>query len=71
MLSWCDQISEKRSSKENDQIAELSEDSLTESFPAPSFEDSMTSYTTCVLNLESDYPLKVQAKLCGFLWREV
>lgn len=57
-------ISEKRSNKENGQTSELSEDSLIESFPAPSFEDSMASYTTWVPNLESDHPLKIQAKLC-------
>lgn len=52
-------ISEKHSNKENAQVAELPEDLLMESFPDPSFEDSMTTYTTWVPNLESDYTLKM------------
>lgn len=65
-------ISEQCSNKENGQT-ELSEDLLTESFLAPSFAVSMTSFTMWVLDQESDYSLKIQAELCicgFFLWRK-
>lgn len=61
-------ILEQLSNKENDQT-ELLEDSSTESFPAPSFTISMTSFTTWVIGQESSYFLKMQAEfcICGFL----
>lgn len=43
--------------------------SLIESLPASTFEDSIISYTTWVLNLESDHHLRMQASFWSF-WRK-